>query len=305
MEEKDKRRKSFSKILEETRDCYPKRRHLIKALQERDEFKGKKVITFFTSFQHPVNIVDNDAIMLEEVLQNTNLTGKGLLLVLNSPGGDALAAERIINVCRKYSNNNFDVLVPNKAKSAATIISFGSNKIWMSATSELGPIDPQTFIKSGGDWTRVGMAFVIKNYDDLFKKAVKCKERIEPFLQQLERLDSRVIEEYRSILSLSPDIAVKSLKTGMMSKLNQAQIKKNIMPFLLPQETKVHGRPIFIKQAKECKLKIGELDLRSEIWDDIWDLYLRTDYVVNHQYAKIVESDEDEYFVFPPKYKGD
>jgi hypothetical protein len=196
MEEKEKSRKSYSKILSETRDCYPLRRHLIKTIQGSDLFKDKKIITFFTSFQYPVSIEDEDAIMIEEVLQNTNLEGKGLLLVLNSPGGAVLAAERIINVCRKYSKNNFDVLVPNKAKSAATIISFGSNRVWMSATSELGPIDPQIVVKSGGEWNRVGLAFLVKSYDDLFKSAVSCKERIEPFLQQLERFDSRLIEGY-------------------------------------------------------------------------------------------------------------
>lgn len=301
MEQKTKRPKSFSKILEETGALYPKRRFLIQKLQEEEKFKDKKIVTFFTSFKYPVNIEDQDAILIEEVLINTDLTNKGLLLVLNSPGGSALAAERIINVCRKYSNDNFEVLVPNKAKSAATMICFGSNKIWMSSTSELGPIDPQTFINVNNQMERVGMTYIVENYDQLFKKACECKERIEPFIQQLGRFDSRLIEEYRAVLALSPDIAIKSLKKGMMSSISENQVKKDIKPFLKPQETKVHGRPIFIEQAKRCKLNIEEIDIKSDIWQSVWDLFLRTDNIVNNRCAKIVESDEDEYFIFAPK----
>ncbi|GAH14065.1 unnamed protein product, partial [marine sediment metagenome] len=40
---------------------------------------------------------------------------KGLALIINSPGGSGLAAERIINVCRSYSGTEeFWAIVPNK-----------------------------------------------------------------------------------------------------------------------------------------------------------------------------------------------
>ena len=87
-------------------------------------------------------IDDSDSTMIEEVLRNLDLSN-GLALIINSPGGDGLAAERIINVCRKYSKTNeFWAIVSDKAKSAATMVCFGASKILMSETSELGPIDP-------------------------------------------------------------------------------------------------------------------------------------------------------------------
>ena len=60
-----------------------------------------------------------------------------------------MTAERIIRVCRAYSNNNFEVLVSKMAKSAATMICFGADKIHMSKTSELGLIDPQVVVTDG------------------------------------------------------------------------------------------------------------------------------------------------------------
>lgn len=301
MEEEINKPKSFSRILDEINDIRPKCKDLIKKLQKEKEFEDKKIITFFTSFKYPVMIENEDAIMIEEALLNTDFSNKGLLLVLNSPGGSGLAAERIINLCKNYSNNNFDVLIPNKAKSAATMICFGANKIWMSTSSELGPIDPQIKINVQSGWEIIGITSLIESYDKLFKKACGCKGRIEPFLQQLERFDSRLIEEYKLARDLSSDIAVKSLKKGMLSSLTEKDIKNKIEPFLKPRKTKVHGRPIFIEQAKECSLEVGEIDVKSKLWQQIWDLFLRTNYIVNNEWAKIVESDEEIYYVSAPK----
>ena len=72
---------------------------------------------YFTSFRGQGQIDDSDAEMLESVL-NAEHDGGPLLLVVNSPGGQALAAERIVNICRSYSDDRFEVLVPHMAKSA-------------------------------------------------------------------------------------------------------------------------------------------------------------------------------------------
>lgn len=107
-----------------------------------DQYQAK-VYTFFTSFtDQQSQITDEDAEMLESLLAVEHQAGK-LLLILSSPGGQALAAERIVNVCRAYSKNQFEVLVPHMAKSAATMICFGASKIHMGKTAELGPVDPQ------------------------------------------------------------------------------------------------------------------------------------------------------------------
>lgn len=69
---------------------------------ELEKILKRPVVSFFTSFRFPVMIEDADADMLEGVLQKLDLS-KGLSLLISSPGGDGLAAERIINVCRSYS----------------------------------------------------------------------------------------------------------------------------------------------------------------------------------------------------------
>lgn len=78
-------------------------------------------------------------------------TKKDLVLILHSNGGYSLSAERIIDVCRNYciqrdDDSKFYVVIPKKAKSAATIVALGSDKIYLRNTAELGPVDPQFII---------------------------------------------------------------------------------------------------------------------------------------------------------------
>jgi len=292
------REPALSKILQEAQQSPETRKPLLQKLQ--DHF-GKAVVAFQTSFVFPVMIQDDDANMLEEVLLNTD-TSKGLLLVLNSGGGSGLAAERIIKVCRSYSKTGgFEVLIPNMAKSAATMICFGAEKIWMSNTSELGPIDPQILIKKDDSFMRLSVDNVIKSYDRLIKSANETTGKIEPFLQQLQRYDAREIEQMRQEMQLATDIAVRSLKTGMMSSENDEVITERISRFTKTEESLTHGRPIYWKEVKESIPSVEHIDNESAIWYDIWELQLRYKQVLGSQCGKLVESVKDQYLVNPPR----
>lgn len=107
---------SLEKSSEETKQSRERRRELLRKLEDA---VGRTVITFFTSQSYPVAIDQTDADMLEEVLRQTSLHN-GLCLVLDTPSGDSISAERIVRICRVYSNNKFDVFVARRAKSAFT-----------------------------------------------------------------------------------------------------------------------------------------------------------------------------------------
>jgi len=70
------------------------------------------------------------------------LSGENVDLMLNSFGGDIDAAEKIIYMCRKVAGE-FRVIVPEHAKSAATLVALASDRVLMGLASELGPIDAQ------------------------------------------------------------------------------------------------------------------------------------------------------------------
>src|SRR5579863_10664997 len=122
---------TYKRVQEEVTQGHPQRKHLYDEIEQHLDPNGNTiVIAFFTSFNFPVIIEDRDADIIEETLQNLDLTGKKLTLIINSPGGDALAAERIVNICCSYSSSGlFSVIVPKMAKSAATMVCFGAAEI--------------------------------------------------------------------------------------------------------------------------------------------------------------------------------
>ncbi len=258
-----------------------------------------KVVTFFTSFTHRLaQITDSDAEMLESLLEVETTGNEKIVLVINSPGGQALAAERIVNVCRAYGGGQFEVVVPHMAKSAATMICFGANTIHMSDTAELGPVDPQVpywFDKSDEneepDW--ISAEEYIRSYDTLIDKASSGKVgRLEPFLQQLTKYDARYIEQLRSIQRLSQEISVRLLKAAMMTGKTDQQIVKAIDVFLSQVRTSSHGRMINRAESERCGLKTQCISLHSPLWKALWELYVRSDWVVSrsNRFRKIIET---------------
>src|SRR5260370_6117516 len=67
-------------------------------------------------------------------------------LYLYSLGGDVSVPWRIVTMIREFCDE-FCVLIPYKAYSAATMIALGADQIVMGKKTELGPIDP-TLVRS-------------------------------------------------------------------------------------------------------------------------------------------------------------
>jgi Serine dehydrogenase proteinase len=286
---------AYSKVLQEAGQHHPTRKNVYKELETLLGVDKSVVVAFFMSF-NPLfggSLYDPDADMLEEVLQNTDLDKKHLYVLMNCPGGDALTAERIINLCRAYSKTGYTVIVPKQAKSAATMICLGASELLMSQTSELGPIDPQ--ILSGNKWYAAHE--IIESYESLIKKAVGSQGRIDPYLQQLQRFDAKDIRWIKSAQQLSESIAIKALQTGVMQGKATSKIKSKIKPLLDPRFTKVHGRPVYHDIAGKCGLKVKLYDLKSPLWRKVWELYVRVNTAVStiNGASKIIESFEHHY----------
>jgi len=290
----------FQQVMIEQNQGHETRRRIFVELEK--ELK-RPVVSFFTSFSFPVMIENTDSDMLEGVLQKMDLS-QGLILFISSPGGDGLAAERIINVCRSYSKTGeYWIIVPGKARSAATMICFGASKIIMGATSELGPIDPQLATSKSGVVRRFSVYNVVESYDNLFSRAVKEKGNLQPYLQQLANYDEREIKEFRAALALSEDIAIRTLASGMMKGMSSSAIKKEIEIFLTPKRTKTHGRPIYREEALKCGLRIESRDVKDKFWRLVYELYIRTNNFVSKKAAKCIESENHSFVAMARKEK--
>lgn len=73
-------------------------------------------------------------------LDKFNLPNK-ITLYLYTRGGNTMAAWALINLLKQFCNE-YEVIVPSKARSAGTLICLGANNIIMTKQATLGPIDP-------------------------------------------------------------------------------------------------------------------------------------------------------------------
>ena len=99
----------------------------------------------------------------------------------------------------------------------------------MGHSSELGAIDPQQVVMGEDKQPKWFSVYnIVSSYRRLFDQAVKATGNLQPYLQQLANYDEREIAECESALALSEDIAIKTLKSGMLAGYSYNKIKKRI-----------------------------------------------------------------------------
>ena len=110
--------------------------------RELEAARGSNVLVYVTGDRRGL-----EAHIHQEVLDFVadHLNGMGpadtISLVLYSRGGNTIAGWSLANLLRQHCSR-FEVIVPAKAHSAATLICLGAETIVMTKQATLGPIDP-------------------------------------------------------------------------------------------------------------------------------------------------------------------
>lgn len=266
-----------------------KRKELVKSIE--DILKGR-VITYFANFPHPFGIIHNEDIMLfEEILRSVGKT-ENLFLIINSPGGLPDVAEKMIILCRSRCKN-FYVIVPNQAKSAATMIALGADKIFMSHASELGPIDP---IIQYGENNFPAQAYLNGFYsikDEILES--KNPLLVQTYLPLLSKIDPTVVDICERSVADSEIFAIKWLKKHML-RHDKKQAEKTAAKLSNAEEYLTHSKVIDYNDAKKrLKLNVQLIDKESDLWKLIWELYVRSQkYIAQGNLTKLLSSNSLE-----------
>jgi ClpP class serine protease len=112
-----------------------------------------RLMSYVLRFGHARTSMHTGDIPNIETVLNSVSGAEQINLLLHSPGGDGTIVEKMVDMCRSHlsgPNRRFRVIVPNVAKSAATVLALGADQIMMGYCSELGPIDPQVPIVVSG-----------------------------------------------------------------------------------------------------------------------------------------------------------
>jgi len=300
-------------------------------IKELERLLDKRIIAYFacdTGVDDISMINDTDALIIENLLSIKN-SRKDLVLILHSGGGYALSAERIIEVCKSYcarrnDDSKFIVIVPKKAKSAATIVALAADKIYLRDTAELGPVDPQFIVIDNSGNMQIEPAYLyvdaLENIFDLesanflqkhFRRPQKPLSKLpnEVKLKIIEQCNYSMYVQAKNELGLSDSIIEKISNEQM--KRNQGIKKDDFNIFKDPHITKSHGRLINFSDLENNGLrKEGIIDKLSSLFggDDskyrgvdllLWELYVRKQQLVNDVANNIVKTIEGsgEFFV--------
>lgn len=211
----------------------------------------------------------DDAIAMVDLLHNT-VPGTPIDLMLHSPGGNIDAAEKLITLIRKRAGTApVRVIVPDYAKSAATLIALGADAILMSDSSELGVIDPQVELPNGKGHLQ---AISAQGYLDAFNDwaAMLRDNPGDPVARlMLDKMEPSTIHRLEQATTRSRKIAAALLAMGMIK--DEGAASAIVDDLSNTQKWHSHGQMI----PQEALLKLGLSVKYLAPHDRQWQLYWR------------------------------
>jgi Serine dehydrogenase proteinase len=228
---------------------------------------------------------------------------ENLDLWINSPGGHAQTAEKIVAACRAVCSGEFRVVVPNMAKSAATMTALCSDQIVMGYLSELGPIDPQIAVRAGGLSRYVSAQSFLDGQQAVLKAVEDAQQKGKPVIGHLQLLNSpdmsaAWIAEMEREIKFGQDLVSKHLKRHMLPRLYgdddpQAlgrRAKRIARDLSQANRRFSHGRMIGAEECRdELHLDVEILDKNDERWKIIWEIWVRMEI-----FLQTFPADEDD-----------
>ncbi len=258
-----------------------KRREL---LAKMEKITNSRVISYAANPNASPNMIDhNDPVFLNDLLASCGKVKK-LDLIIDSPGGEPNVAEKIAIMCREYCDQ-FRVIVPNNAKSAATMIAIASDEIMMGYISEIGPIDPQIrVVAPNGQFSYVPAQSIIDSIG-LLNDAMQ--QGIDPrcIIAILQKVDPPLLDIANKAIAFSKQFAAEWLSKHML-KDNPEKAKKIAAQLSDNRKWLSHGKRIGYAEAKELGLKVTLIPKDDPLWEVLWEYYSRCQIHLNSRLSQ-------------------
>lgn len=255
------------------------RREKIRAVEELTD---RPLIIYATAFQirgkveasgGEVGIDSRDKVGFNEVI--STIDGEDLDVLLHSPGGEAEAAESIVALLRsRFSHIRF--IVPDQAKSAATMICCAGNEILMDERSELGPIDPQMLIRrADGALIPAPAQAIIAQFDKAKEALSENPQHIPAWLPILQPLGPSLLQECEIADRLSKSLVTDWLEKYMFAKHpEKSRLASEAADYIADSSKHLsHRRRIGLEDLIGLGLNVVDLRNMPELQDAIWGLY--------------------------------
>ncbi len=273
------------------------------AVENVEESFNGDVITYIMNPNQGSIIEPNDALHLNNLLATMTSRQKGagkkfkkIIIVLNSGGGILEAAIKMVKIVETYANE-FEVIVPLMAKSAATIIALKAHTLYLTPVSELGPVDP--VVQSPTNPSIRVPAQAIEQFISQYGSQLKNTDKTpldEILISKLNiTIDPYLLGAYNAAREFSASELLECLKKY---DLNEEKLAKAKEIFL---RKKSHSYPILFSDLQE--LGIGELIDEGVKISSINTLMSAFDnFMASHNIIKVIGNrDQNNNTVLPPE----
>ncbi len=250
----------------------------ITLINQIQELRGSNVLVYFTGDRQPIGTrISEDAVpvLYKHLLEFARSTPQKqkIDLFLYSRGGDVSVPWRIVTMIREFCED-FCLLIPYKAHSAATMISLGADEIVMGKKAELSPIDP-TLVRAVTGEAGVAPPEIsvedVSSYISFMHERAGISDQVA-LAQVVSQLASHltpltlgsVNRQYSHIR-----LVARKLLTSRKEKIEESRIGAIVE--VLTEKMYSHGHAIGRREAKELGLPICEPDESLEAL--IWNLY--------------------------------
>ena len=173
------------------------------------------------------------------------------------------------------------VVVPDMARSAATILCPGAHHILMGPGGDLGPIGPQMLFP-GGDGKPAVASPAVASAKEVVAAVAEAEERIKVnpdsfplFASLLSDATMLMVEQARAALSRSGALMQEASRAQGRSEEDVQSIGLQTLEEPLIDAPASHSAVISVDHAAGCGLPADRADVGSERWRLIWRLRTR------------------------------
>ena len=258
-------------------------------IQEIQGRTGRRLICYVSGSGCMID--ESDTMPFVDLLHNVR-PGESVELLLHTPGGNIDAAEKLVRMVRsKVGEAEFQIIVPEYAKSAGTLMVLGADCVVMSDMSELGPIDPQmVFADSSGLRRWQSVQHYLDAYDE-YTNAINQNPNNIAAQIMLGKLDPATVKLCQAVKERARQCAEDLLKRGMFREIGNWSL--TVSELLDTNRWLSHAQMISWEDAQHPEtigLVVEHLNQHSEEWQEYWRLYcLQRLAISDHQ--KLYESD--------------
>jgi hypothetical protein len=207
---------------------------------------------------------------LEELLFDAG-PEKDLHILLWSPGGDGETAIRLVRIAQSRCRE-LTIVVPDQAKSAATLLAIGAHHIMMGPASDLGPVDPQFKLLSG---TLAAAKDIIGAVETATKEVQQAPDTYPIHAAMLSDVNALLVQQAKSALARTDDLveeALKSCSGRTQAQVDELKAKLRKPLIALP---KSHAAVFGADDAAVAGLPIIKADPTGRQWQMIWRLWAK------------------------------